>query len=79
MISDVVLDHVANADAVNSTSTLHRIDPAVVKKEVEEAGFKFVGESNVLRNPSDDHAKGVFDGAVRSHTDQFIYKFSKPK
>jgi predicted methyltransferase len=75
----VVLDHVANADAVNATSTLHRIDPAVVKKEVEAAGFKFVGESSVLRNPSDDHTKGVFDGAVKSHTDQFIYKFSKPK
>jgi predicted methyltransferase len=75
----VVLDHVANSDAVNPTSTLHRIDPAVVKKEVLEAGFKFVGESTVLRNPSDDHAKGVFDGAVRSHTDQFIYKFQRPK
>jgi len=75
----IVLDHVANADAVNSTSTLHRIDPAVVKKEVQEAGFKFVGESNVLRNPNDDRTKTVFDGAVRSHTDQFIYKFAKPK
>jgi predicted methyltransferase len=75
----VVLDHVANPDAANATSTLHRIDPALVRKEVEAAGFKFVGESAVLRNPSDDRSKGVFDGAVRSHTDQFIYKFQRPK
>ncbi|WP_293899628.1 methyltransferase [Phenylobacterium sp.] len=75
----VVLDHVAKADTVNPTSTVHRIDPAVVKKEVEAAGFKFEGESTVLRNPGDDYAKNVFDPAVRHKTDQFIYKFRKPK
>jgi len=75
----IVLDHVANADTANATSTLHRVDPAVVKKEVEAAGFKYEGESTVLRNPADDHTKGVRDGAVQGHTDQFIYKFRKPK
>jgi predicted methyltransferase len=75
----IVLDHAANADTVNATSTLHRVDPAVVKKEVEAAGFKYEGESSVLRNPADDHTKGVRDGAVQGHTDQFIYKFRKPK
>jgi predicted methyltransferase len=75
----VVLDHVANPDTANATSTVHRIDPAVVRKEVESAGFKFAGESKLLRNASDDHTKGVFDGAIRAHTDQFIYKFTKPK
>jgi predicted methyltransferase len=75
----IVLDHVANADTVNATSTLHRIDPAVVKKEVTAAGFKFEGESKVLANPADDHTKSVRDGAVQGRTDQFIYKFRKPK
>jgi predicted methyltransferase len=75
----IVLDHVANPDTVNATSTLHRIDPAVVKKEVTAAGFKFEGESKVLVNPADDHTKGVRDGAVQGRTDQFIYKFRKPK
>ncbi len=74
----VVLDHVANPDTPNATSTVHRIDPAVVKREVEAAGFKFDGESDVLRNPADDHTKGVFDPSVRHHTDQFVYKFKKP-
>lgn len=75
----VVLDHVANPDTPNATSTVHRIDPAVVRKEVEAAGFKFAGESKVLASAADDHTKNVFDPALRGHTDQFIYKFTKPK
>ena len=50
-----------------------------MKKEVEAAGFKFVGESKLLANPVDDHTKAVFDPSIRGHTDQFIYKFQKPK
>jgi predicted methyltransferase len=74
----VVLDHAA-APGATVTNTLHRIDPAVVKKEVEAAGFKFEGESKVLANAADDHSKAVFDPSLRGHTDQFIYKFRKPK
>lgn len=43
------------------------------------AGFRFVGESKLLANPADDHSKLVFDKAIRGHTDQFIYKFRKPR
>ena len=77
----VVLDHVAKpgADVVSTANTLHRIDPAAVRKTVEAAGFKFESESKVLANASDDHTKGVFDPALRGHTDQFIYKFRKSK
>jgi len=76
----IVVDHVANADTANATSTLHRVDPAVVRKEVEAAGFKFDGESTVLRNPADDHkARSTEDGPLRGKTDQFVYKFRKPK
>lgn len=75
----VVIDHVANADTANATSTVHRIDPAVVRREVETAGFKFEGESKILVNAADDHSKNVFDPSLRGHTDQFIYKFRKPK
>ena len=75
----IVLDHVANAGDPNSTKTLHRIDPAVVKQEVTAAGFKYEGESTVLQNPADDHTKGIRDGFSQGQTDQFIYKFRKPK
>lgn len=76
----IVLDHVAEkGSGLRDTDTLHRIDPAQVKKEVLAAGFVFAGESKVLRNPADDHTKLVFDKAIRGHTDQFIFKFRKPR
>jgi predicted methyltransferase len=76
----VVLDHVAPSGAApDPQDKLHRIDPAIVRKEVEAAGFKYEGESKVLANPADDHTKPVFDASIRGHTDQFIYKFRKPK
>jgi predicted methyltransferase len=76
----LVVDHVAEAGSgMRDTDTLHRIDPAIVRKQVTAAGFVYEGESNVLRNPADDHKKVVFDKAIRGHTDQFIYKFRKPK
>jgi predicted methyltransferase len=77
----IVLDHVAaaGADVVATANTLHRIDPAAVRKSVEAAGFKFESESKALANPADDHTKGVFDASLRGRTDQFIYKFRKPK
>ena len=76
----LVIDHVAQAGSgLRDTDTLHRIDPAIVKKQVLAAGFEFVGESAVLRNPKDDHKLKVFDPAIRRHTDQFAYKFRKPK
>ena len=76
----LVVDHTAEAGSgLRDTDTLHRIDPAIVKKQVTDAGFVYEGESPVLKNPADDLKKVVFDKAIRGHTDQFIYKFRKPK
>ena len=76
----IVLDHAAeNGSGLRDTEKLHRIDEAVVKKEVEAAGFRLAGESNVLRNPEDNHTKLVFDDTIRHKTDQFILIFRKPK
>jgi predicted methyltransferase len=75
----VVVDHAAPAGSgLADTETLHRIDPAVVKREVTNAGFTFVGESKALANPADDHTLKVFDPAIRGKTDQFVYKFRRP-
>jgi predicted methyltransferase len=75
----LVIDHVAAAGSgMRDTETLHRIDPAIVKRQVTAAGFEFIGESKLLANPADDHSKAVFDKAIRGRTDQFIYKFRKP-
>lgn len=76
----VVLDDAAAAGTPpDPEDKLHRIDPGLVRREVEAAGFKYEGESKVLSNPADDHSKAVFDPSLRGHTDQFILKFRKPK
>jgi predicted methyltransferase len=72
-------DHAAKAGTgATAPDALHRIDEDFVKQEVESVGFKLVGESNILRNPADDHSLRVFDPAIRGHTDQFLLKFRKP-
>ena len=76
----IVLDHAAEkGSGFRDTSTLHRVDGEAVRKEVESAGFKFVGQSEILRNPNDPHTAKVFDSTVQDKTDQFILKFRKPK
>jgi predicted methyltransferase len=76
----VIVDHAAETGSgLRDTETLHRIDPAIVKQQVEAAGFEYVGESDVLRNPADDHTLKVFDKTIRGRTDQFTYKFRKPR
>ncbi len=75
----VIIDHSApDGSGLAATNTTHRIDAAVVKKDMAAAGFVFVGESDVLRNPADARDKLVFDKAIRGHTDQFVYLFRKP-
>lgn len=75
----VVVDHTdAAGTGITGTDTRHRIDPAAVRRQVEAAGFRFVGSSTALANPADDHSKGVFDPGLRGHTDQFVFKFRKP-
>jgi len=75
----VVIDHVANTGtATTSPTTLHRIEPAVVKAQVLAAGFTLVATNDVLRNPADPHTAKVFDPAIRGHTDQFMMVFQKP-
>jgi predicted methyltransferase len=76
----LVIDHAAPAGSgLADTNTLHRIDEASVKTEVEAAGFQLAGESDALKNPADTHLTKIFDPAIRGHTDQFILKFRKPK
>ena len=61
------------------TDTVHRIDQALARREVEAAGFVFEAESQVLRNPADNRTERVFDADIRGHTDQFVMRFRKPR
>jgi predicted methyltransferase len=75
----MIIDHMAKpGTGLADTDTLHRIDPAIVRKEVEAAGFKFAGETKVLNNPNDPLDIPVFDKSIRGRTSQFAYKFVKP-
>lgn len=76
----IVLDHAAaDGSGLKDTDTLHRIDEAAVKKEVEAAGFVLEAEDNALRNPKDPRTAAVFDPSIKGHTDQFILKFRRPR
>lgn len=75
----LVVDHyAADGSGLTAPDTLHRIDIAAVKSEVEAAGFKLAAESPLLRNPADPRTAIVFDPGIRGKTDQFILKFVKP-
>ena len=76
-----IVDHAASpgGDTRDVVDKLHRIDSAVVRADFEQAGFVLEGESDLLRNPADDHSKLVFDPAIRGKTDRFIFKFRKPR
>ena len=76
----IVLDHAAaKGSPADVTETLHRIEPTTVRRQVEAAGFVFDGESAALANPDDPHGAGPFDPSIRGHTDQFVYRFRKPR
>ncbi|MDB5691711.1 MAG: hypothetical protein JWO81_774 [Alphaproteobacteria bacterium] len=75
----VVIDHVAEAGSgLRDTERLHRIDPAAIRRQMEAAGFRYEGRSDVLRNPGDDHKLRIFDPRIRGRTDQVAFKFRKP-
>ena len=75
----VVIDHqAADGAGISVAGTLHRIEGAELRREVEAAGFVFDGQTSVLENPDDNHSLNVFDEAIRGKTDQFAYRFRKP-
>jgi predicted methyltransferase len=74
-----VIDHAAPPGSPAETGgTLHRIDPAIVQRDFEAAGFVLEAQSDALRNSADDFSKNVFDPAVRGRTDRFIMRFRRP-
>ncbi len=76
----IIIDHsAAKGSGLRDVDTLHRIDAAAVKAEVTAAGFKFAGASKLLANKTDDRSKIVFNPAIQGKTDQFVFRFVKPK
>jgi predicted methyltransferase len=75
----VIVDHAtATGVGMSNAQSLHRIDPASVREEVEAAGFVLDAESTVLANKDDPHSIKVFDPSIKGETDRFAYRFVKP-
>lgn len=76
-----VVDHHAQAGSGDrDVKTLHRVDAALIKKEILAAGFELDGESEILRHPEDTRDYNVFRDVEtkRDRTDRFIFRFRKP-
>ena len=73
-----ILDHSGAPRSGYASLPLHRIDEALIRREVEAAGFKLEAQSDLLRNPGDDRRTNVFSPAIRGKTDQFLMRFRKP-
>ena len=71
-----LIDHVGIAGQDNKAK--HRIELATAKDILTKAGFKIEAESDILKNPADDHTKAVFDPSLTRHTDQFLIRARKP-
>jgi predicted methyltransferase len=77
--SYIIVDHAAAAGAGTSVAhTLHRVEPASVREEVEAAGFVLDAESTLLANKDDPRSIKVFDASIKGHTDRFVYRFIRP-
>lgn len=75
----VIMDHqAADGAGISVAGTLHRIEAAELRRQVEAAGFVFDGQSDAVRMPGDDHSVTVFDPGIRGRSDRFAYRFIKP-
>ncbi len=73
-----IVDHYAkDGSGTQFTESLHRIDKALVVKEVTDAGFVLAKEGDILRHPEDPRTENVFKD--RGNTDRFALRFEKPK
>ena len=73
----IVADHSGRpGTGVSEAKSLHRIEEAVVRREVEAAGFRVIAEGDFLRNPQDPRDASVFK--PKQPNDEFVLKFVKP-
>lgn len=73
----IIADHSGRpGTGISESKSLHRIEEAFLRKEVEAAGFRLVEEGSFLRNPKDTRDKSVFKNDQTN--DEFVLKFVKP-
>jgi predicted methyltransferase len=73
----VIADHSGRpGTGISESGTLHRIEEAFLRREVEAAGFKLAAEGMFLRNPSDPRDQNTPNPPQPK--DEFVLKFVKP-
>jgi predicted methyltransferase len=73
----VIADHAGRpGTGISESGTLHRIEEAFLRQEVEVAGFRLVEEGKFLRNPNDPRDKNTPDPPQPK--DEFVLKFVRP-
>jgi predicted methyltransferase len=72
----VIADHSGRpGTGISESGTLHRIEEAFLRQEVEAAGFTLLEEGSFLRNPNDPRDKNTPDPPQPK--DEFVLKFVK--
>lgn len=73
----VIADHAGRpGTGISESGTLHRVEEAFLRQEVEAAGFRLLAEGLFLRNPNDPRDKNTPDPPQPK--DEFVLKFVKP-
>ena len=73
----VIADHSAQAGAgISVAKSLHRIEEATLRREIEAAGFRLAAEADFLRHREDPRDSIVFRPKVP--VDEFVLKFVRP-
>jgi len=73
----VIADHAGRpGTGISESGTLHRIEEAFLRQEVEAAGFKLAEEGMFLHNPNDPRDKNTPDPPQPK--DEFVLKFVRP-
>jgi len=72
----VIADHSGRpGTGISESGTLHRIEEAFLRQEVEAAGFRLLEEGKFLRNPNDPRDKNTPDPPQPK--DEFVLKYVK--
>jgi predicted methyltransferase len=73
-----VVDHTRRHMQSDNSEVWRRMDPVLIIKEVEAAGFRFVDYSDLHYRPDDELRYEVGRKTVAGNTDRFTLLFEKP-
>lgn len=74
-----IVDHTRRHNEPDNRENRRRVDPVVVIKEVQDAGFELVDFSDLYYRPNDALALEVANPAVNDRTDRIALLFRKPQ